>query len=591
MAYTFVNVKIEKAGLTVTTSDATSEHYPTNTVAGTPDEDGKQFYYRPIKKRETKWVLYCTKLGAALARELKRANSDTEISTDILTDLPKGYQLFEHVKNYIHDPKKYRTDTYLFGFGSIKFRSPAEFEDHLLWLASDQSTQCVCKYCSKDSTPRRKVQPTSQKSSQQTTPQSALTKRSLTVSPSPNKVESKSKKSASKNEQLPSDISYHIRSGEVAWIKTSTILPDNHLEELRKGNVDIGHWPGYVIERQKVSQVANDKVIGSQIGKICYRVQPFNVAGILKALEDQVAPWLLYSSDNFVKKIYKIKEDQGKNSPTLMRIISLFCSACDIARRISKTYTLLDSYTYTFPPLFLQNIKDLEERRLLQEMEKCLHYKSIYFGSEILKEEDYVRMNDVESKGNNIRVFKINTIYKNYENKIFFNGDIYLKSSTKGDKFSWSRLNEEDREYFMEIKEISGRYYETHPCINESMEVEEVISFSKRKELLEMQDTNKFKQDPSQPVTGKQTVKRSIASDDPPDTSPKKPKVRNENVSSQKKALQHSRPLDLNLKEVGIVKQKIDPIIISPTIPFLEESDDEISETEGKLFEMLSNNS
>ena len=36
------------------------------------------------------------------------------------------------------------------GFGSIKFRSPAEFENHLLWLASDQSTYCRCKYCFKD---------------------------------------------------------------------------------------------------------------------------------------------------------------------------------------------------------------------------------------------------------------------------------------------------------------------------------------------------------------------------------------------------------------------------------------------------------
>ncbi|CAI2171533.1 10491_t:CDS:2 [Funneliformis geosporum] len=580
MAYTFANVKIEKAGLTVTTSDATSEHHPTNTIADTPDEDGKQFYYRPIKRREQKWVLYCTKLGAALARELKRANSDSEIPTEILTDLPKGYQLFEHVKNYINDPKKYRTDTYLFGLGSIKFRSPAEFEDHLLWLASDQSTQCICKYCSKDSTPRKKIQSTPQRSVQQTTPQSALTKKSLIVSPS-NQVESKSKKSTSNNEQLPYDISYYIRSGEVAWFKTSTILPDNHLEELKKGNVDIGHWPGYVIERQKFSQAANDKVTRSQIGKISYRVQPFNVAGVLKALEDQVVPWLMLSSENFVKKIYKIKEDhesQGKYSPTLMRIISLFCSACDIARRISKTYALLDSYTYTFPPLFLQNIKDLEERRLLQEMEKCPHYKSIFFGSEILKEEDYVRMNDVVSKGNNIRVFKINTIYKNSENKLFFNGDIYLKASTKNGKISWSRLNEEDREYFIELKEISGRYYDTHPFIDKSMEVEEVISFNERKNLLEIQETNK-------------TTKRSIASDDPLDTSTKKPKVRNENVSPQKKALQHSHPLDMNSKEVGIVKQKVDPLVISPTIPFLEESDDEISEVDGKLFEMLSNNS
>ena len=87
MTYKFVNVKIEKAGLTVTASDASNEHFPTNTTSGPPDEEGKQFFFRPIKKRETKWVLYITKLGAALARELKKADSSLEIKTGKLFKL------------------------------------------------------------------------------------------------------------------------------------------------------------------------------------------------------------------------------------------------------------------------------------------------------------------------------------------------------------------------------------------------------------------------------------------------------------------------------------------------------------------------
>jgi hypothetical protein len=79
MTYTFVNVKILSAGLKVTESDATSDHLPTNNSPSTPDEEGKQFYYRPIRRRETKWDLYCTKLGAALARELKKANKNIVI--------------------------------------------------------------------------------------------------------------------------------------------------------------------------------------------------------------------------------------------------------------------------------------------------------------------------------------------------------------------------------------------------------------------------------------------------------------------------------------------------------------------------------
>jgi hypothetical protein len=79
MSYTFVNVKINQRGLTVSSTDATNENFPIDNDPGTPDKDGKQFYYRPIRMREPKWELYCTKLGAALARELKKTNSNIVI--------------------------------------------------------------------------------------------------------------------------------------------------------------------------------------------------------------------------------------------------------------------------------------------------------------------------------------------------------------------------------------------------------------------------------------------------------------------------------------------------------------------------------
>ena len=69
-------------------------------------------------------------------------------------------------------------------------------------------------------------------------------------------------------------------------------------------------------------------------------------------------------------------------------------------------------------------------------MEKYDHYKTLCFGAEILKENDYVRMKDAESKGDNVRIFKINTIYKKID-KILFNGDSYLKAFTKGMDVVW----------------------------------------------------------------------------------------------------------------------------------------------------------
>jgi hypothetical protein len=512
----------------------------------------------------------------------------------------------------------YSLSKYLYiGFGSTKFRSPAEFEDHLLWLASDQSTHCLCKYCSKESTPRRRMQSKRPTQSTQSTPQGQAPQKSSSDQVEEDERESHEVTSfslpvtTSKSKvQLPSDANHSSRNGEIVWIKTSLVLSETYLEELRKSKVKIEHWPGYVIERQKFSQVVNNVSSGPIVDNLYYKVQPLNIAGTQKASEEQIAPWILLSSESLAEKIYKMRDSNRRtSSPTLMRIINLFCSACDTARRISKTYTPLDSYKYILPPLSLSKIEDSNERRLLQEMENYMHYKTLYFGSEILKEDDYVRMNDVESKGDNIRIFKINTIYKNFDNKILFNGDIYLKASTKGDKISWSKLNDEDKEYFIELKEISGRYYDEFPHISKSMEVNEAVSFRERKKLIEG-ETDKSESSPSQPISRKKTAKHSMYFDKIPNTPPakkfkvdqklkKQAETQNENTTSQraKQDVQqeednHTNDNELDHMDVDVieVQRKVDPIIISPTIPFLDEFDDEISEKESNLFEMLSNN-
>lgn len=88
----------------------------------------------------------------------------------ILYDLPENYRLYEHVKSKATDndgkptrnPKNHaggghdRQDAYLYGhpLGRKKrFRSPADFFPHLLWLVTDTTTDpknCSCKICSPD---------------------------------------------------------------------------------------------------------------------------------------------------------------------------------------------------------------------------------------------------------------------------------------------------------------------------------------------------------------------------------------------------------------------------------------------------------
>lgn len=85
----------------------------------------------------------------------------------MLKELPEGYVLWERVKvdtKRSGQPKKgnepagavLRQDAYLYGHpdGRLKrFRSPAEFLPHLLWLATDKegdTANCSCRFCSLD---------------------------------------------------------------------------------------------------------------------------------------------------------------------------------------------------------------------------------------------------------------------------------------------------------------------------------------------------------------------------------------------------------------------------------------------------------
>lgn len=88
----------------------------------------------------------------------------------ILTELPEGYVLWEHIKYNLNrglDEKKKekgkhaagiydRQDAYLYGHPQgrkKRYRSPADFFPHILWLCTDKagdSANCSCKICSPD---------------------------------------------------------------------------------------------------------------------------------------------------------------------------------------------------------------------------------------------------------------------------------------------------------------------------------------------------------------------------------------------------------------------------------------------------------
>jgi hypothetical protein len=105
-----------------------------------------------------------------LVRFLLHLFSQTLTSLDrnyILEELPEGYVLWEHVKYKIdklaenkrekgkHAAGVYeRQDAYLYGHPQgrkKRYRSPADFFPHILWLSvdkEDDARNCSCKICS-----------------------------------------------------------------------------------------------------------------------------------------------------------------------------------------------------------------------------------------------------------------------------------------------------------------------------------------------------------------------------------------------------------------------------------------------------------
>ncbi|KAK5130245.1 hypothetical protein LTR08_002291 [Meristemomyces frigidus] len=146
-----------------------------------PDRQGISDYYRQVSLDEMKSLDWRRKLGGMLAREmgwkdksgqgmyvvgpkLEIHGADMMLDSGyMLAAFPENYRLYEHVKKTVTDGKTEvkskrhagggndRQDAYLYGHPEgrkKRFRSPADFFPHLLWLANDESgdpDNCGCK--------------------------------------------------------------------------------------------------------------------------------------------------------------------------------------------------------------------------------------------------------------------------------------------------------------------------------------------------------------------------------------------------------------------------------------------------------------
>lgn len=144
--------------------------------------NGNRDYYKSIEVGDTKEVDWRRKLGGMLMKEIGdkdfsgeryqtlKSNIKTltySAQKSILGALPENYRLYEHVKVTTHEVtgelfhisqedetfSDKRQDTYLYGHPEgpkKRYRSPADFFPHVLWLATDESgdpNNCSCKMC------------------------------------------------------------------------------------------------------------------------------------------------------------------------------------------------------------------------------------------------------------------------------------------------------------------------------------------------------------------------------------------------------------------------------------------------------------
>ncbi|GAB7361721.1 hypothetical protein MBLNU230_g1768t1 [Neophaeotheca triangularis] len=329
-----------------------------------PNSKGISDYYRLVKPTDMKSLDWRRKLGGMLARELGQSSSGgrrtlftVKVAMGLTVDedagymlavFPENYRLYEHVKKTEKEGQTElkskthaaggndRQDAYLYGhpLGRKKrFRSPADFFPHLLWLCTDESgdpDNCTCKICSPEdlekelpASARAKVEklvkpePTAKPISKPTTPTAQSGQQSQPVKQETSQVASRLRTPAAEGTTptpLPAPISedqkidrqynsFMYRTGEVVWFQ--------------RGNV----WGLGVILRRWMTAPSEHH----------YAVQPLtdpfsHQAAQVKSRNSDMRPWLAWSVPPFT--------NQGLNS--MMQVVSF--DDADWAAIVGKRY-------------------------------------------------------------------------------------------------------------------------------------------------------------------------------------------------------------------------------------------------------------
>ncbi|KAF8492491.1 hypothetical protein JB92DRAFT_3002743 [Gautieria morchelliformis] len=227
-------------------TDGSSTKWPLDKLDPTP-VDNEVNFMRPIGREEALSLKWRTQIGQEVAKLL----GHSDYNSYILKDFPEGYRFYHHNKGSVNEP---RTDPYLYGAPSGRYRSPPEFIRHAYWLITDDTLNrqnCKCKYCGSSKQKQMEI-------SQSLGIRSAATHNPNTIAPSTKPkvrlVAQPRKRGLSGNMLNPdrnSDLraSRRFRVAELVWCALSPPIQGEHEDER------IEFWPGLVNEARLKSDV------------------------------------------------------------------------------------------------------------------------------------------------------------------------------------------------------------------------------------------------------------------------------------------------------------------------------------------------
>lgn len=253
-------------------SDGDPAYGPPNTVVP-PKTDPEVNYYHIFGREERRHDTWRSALGEQLAQYFKAEPLSRSRTKWKLYDFPENYVFTEQRKGPQND---YRTDPYLFGSMSHRFRSTKEATDHFVWLLLDPDmnpANCKCKYChkgpraAKDDTPKKSAQAIKRKA-EPLTASAAATSRAGRKSKDPNSaatvasetsitvrgvdmrrltpgltIASVPQRDQETMHQLKRGEKERFRAGEVVWCELDQPIIDPSMSERR-----ITSWPGVVLD-------------------------------------------------------------------------------------------------------------------------------------------------------------------------------------------------------------------------------------------------------------------------------------------------------------------------------------------------------